>query len=265
MPARPVSFLLWFPLFWPLLCIQGCSSSAPEPSGPRPTGGFTSIVNEGGVDVHVVVAPSAPEGVSVTCKSPESESRVSTRVDQGTLYVDSRSSAMFGIIHFGRHESCVVDVKVQKLVSVTTRGSGDVEVDGGSAELERVETRGSGDVTVSALSTERLALRSSGSGNIRIHSLTANEVVAHMSGSGELEAAGKAKSLRVQSSGSGDLHARSLMTEESRVEASGSGDIALYTTRRADIRTHGSGDVVVAGKPAERVCEAHGSGDISWE
>jgi hypothetical protein len=249
--------------FLVLAAASGCSHRGGHVGqvqvGPRPSDGFSSIVVEGAVNTKVTVGPA--HEVAVTCDDPERVQYVETRIEGTTLIIDTH----FPELVFHRNDHCVATVAMPTLVSIATHGSGDVVVGGKGDGLARVESTGSGDVIVASASADGLEIHGSGSGNVRIAALTADHVSARTTGSGEVEVAGKTKTLEAEISGSGNLKARSLVTEDSSVRNKGSADVFIFASHRADVRTNGSGDVVVAGSPAERRCRANGSGDVRWE
>jgi hypothetical protein len=214
-------------------------------SEPRQAAGFSSIVANGSVDIHVVVGPEY--SVTVRCEDAKSSRYVETRVDGDRLIVDAKMPEhhWMGLVHYSSDEECSVDVALPKLESIAVNGSGDVDI--------------------ASARTSKLDLSMVGSGDVRVRDLEANEVFAKMNGSGDLELSGKAKVLHVQSNGSGDVDAGRFKTEESRVESNGSGDVHLSASRRADVRTNGSGDIMVLGHPAERLGGSNGAGEIRWE
>lgn len=123
-------------------------------------------------------------------------------------------------------------------------GMGRVVVFVASPVCPDIELEGSSDVLLSAVYQKTLTLR--------------------LSGSGAITADGRVDDLRVVLLGSGDVRAKDLETVSLDCELKGSGDIHARASQSVKSRLYGSGDIVVAGSPAQRDTRVQGSGDVRF-
>ena len=113
-------------------------------------------------------------------------------------------------------------------------------------------------LVLSALDAASLA----GSGDIHVEGITADRFVANLAGSGDIFLAGTTQHAKLSVAGSGDIHAMKLTATDADVSVAGSGDIEFKGTGDAKVAITGSGDVTCHGKPANLVQTVLGSGDI---
>ncbi len=104
-----------------------------------------------------------------------------------------------------------------------------------------------------------------GSGDMNVAGLAAGDFVASLTGSGDIRLAGKCDTANFQLTGSGDLAARDLEAQSATAKLTGSGDISLTARASASLGITGSGDIVVAGTPAQITRSVTGSGSIRSE
>lgn len=114
------------------------------------------------------------------------------------------------------------------------------------------------DITVRSLSSARLL----GSGDINIDGISAEKFTARITGSGDIRLRGTAGAADLGVTGSGDLNADELAAITASAKITGSGDISLKASDSADLSVTGSGDITVAGNPAKISRNVTGSGDI---
>lgn len=109
------------------------------------------------------------------------------------------------------------------------------------------------------------AFRLNGAVSVIASGLNAVSLTLEISGSGNFTVRGRVERLRVSISGSGDVDATSLRASVLSAHISGSGNIAAYASRSAAVDVSGSGDVVVAGNPAQRSVDRAGSGHVTFQ
>jgi len=236
-----------------------------ELSGP-----FRVVVSPGAPSLELSGAPSALAGI-------ESEVR------GGTLYV--RQKSRWGI-HLGpdkKRDEVVVRIGAANLRSLSTGGSGDVELERVGGERFSLASNGPGDVRARGAVRE-LLVTSSGSGDLDLRQLKADKLDLTMSGPGDVRAAGIGKELSARVSGSGDLEADALdlaravaritgpgnarlrgSARDLRAEVSGSGDFDGCDLQAEKVATvqRGPGNACVAGAIRQLEAEVHGSGDLA--
>jgi len=226
-----------------------CTAARAQPAAAD----FTTVASAGSYDVDVTVGPAA--SVKVTCKDGN-PAHVRTKVASGKLTIEDANLKPYS--------ACTVTVTTSALVAVESVGSGSTTVKGNGAGLASVTMAGSGRVVVAEAKTDTLTITARGSGDLRIDAITAKDVRAETSGSGTVHLRGTTKTTALTARGSGDLDARALEAEDAHVRGFGSADVSAFASRRADVETNGSGDVVIFGKPAEKNAQTRGSGSIRF-
>lgn len=114
------------------------------------------------------------------------------------------------------------------------------------------------DITVKSLSGARLL----GSGDVNVDGISAEKFTARITGSGDVRLRGTAAAADLRVTGSGDLNADELAATTATAKITGSGDISLKASESASLSVTGSGDITIAGKPAKMSRNVTGSGDI---
>ena len=186
----------------PVLALTGCglSDDGPRTTQTRDVAAFTRIDNPGSVDVRLRVGE--PQRIRVRAGEKVIDD-VRTDVRDGTLRITFDHDGWGG-------DDVVVEASVPKLTGIEASGSGDVDVDGISADAFEARSDGSGDITLN----------------------------------------GAAERLVVEVDGSGDAELAGLSARDARVVATGSGDVDVRADERLDVSLDGSGDVRYHGDPA---------------
>ncbi len=229
----------------------------------RAVGAFDAIANEVSLDVDITYGETP--SVTVTCDENLLENIVA-RVDGSTLVITTERSDGFWI-QLDPRTPCGVSVITPTLVSLSSYGSGDVEVLGPTGfALQEVLATGSGDVVIRPLlSTERFDGLATGSGALIVNELLAETVSLTSTGSGGLSVSGgSAGFLELVGSGSGDLEARGLVAQVVDATLSGSGDGEVTASEAITASLSGSGDLRVWGSPAQRDVNSTGSGEVRF-
>ncbi len=205
----------------------------------RSVSDFEAISTDGSMDL--VVRQAAKEAVEVLADDnllPLIETVVEPRAGGRTLVVRFKRGE-----NVSYRKSIRVTVDVIRLGSITTAGSGDVEVQ--------------------ALKTPALKLSISGSSDARLQDLDTEAFELRISGSGDVVASGKARSVKVSIAGSGDANLKSLVADDVNVRIAGSGDANVTANKTLDVSVAGSGDVVYGGGATVVKASTAGSGSIS--
>lgn len=227
----------------------------------REVGAFAAVADESGIDLNVTLGDTP--SVSVTCDQNLVDA-ILTEVDGDVLTVRIDSSVGHPV-ELLPETDCHVDVVATELRSVTSDGSGDIEVDGdGDLALEAVTASGSGDVLVHAhVVGDSVTFATTGSGEIVVDSLDVDDVTLASSGSGDLRVSqGSAGRLALSTSGSGDVLVRGVTVPSASATLTGSGDGEVTVTQTLDATLTGSGDLTVWGDPPSRDIQATGSGSV---
>lgn len=163
-----------------------------------------------------------------------------------TLALDSRGSADLRVGETGQ-------------IAANLKGSGDLE--GGSSGDVILKSRGSGDVELQDVASLEMSLH--GSGDLEAGNVDGSvELSSH--GSGDVELGDVDGSLEYSGHGSGDFEARSINGAQAYLKSHGSGDIDIAggSVETLDIIVRGSATVEFEGEAESANLSASGSGDI---
>ena len=140
-------------------------------------------------------------------------------------------------------------------------GPGPVKLVLTAPEVRSARISGAGSLSIDRLEGMRVDLGISGSGKLKVDKLEADVAGVDVVGSGTMELAGTVKSFRAAVQGSGDLKAEKLTAHDAQISAESSGLVQVTAKNSAKVRSTGSGDLVVLGRPA---CTVHalGSGRV---
>jgi len=207
--SRPTAALL--AVLVAALIAAGCSigDDGPTRSQTRDVARFTRVANDASVEVRVRVG--APQRVEVHAGEKVIDD-VRTAVHDGTLEVTFDHHGFGG-------DPVVVEATVPRLTAIDVSGSGDVHVDGVSANALEIRSDGSADVTVRG-AAGRLELDMDGSGDADLADLRAATAHVEMGGSGDADVRAEQR-LEVTVDGSGDLRYHGDPELERHVDGSG--------------------------------------------
>lgn len=184
--------------------------------------------------------------------------RVTSRVEGNTLYLGTR-----GIIVLIR-QPLKVELSLPVLEKFQMQGSGDSQVSGFHGSRLELSVTGSGDLNFAG-DYQQVQARSSGSGDLALSFTQLDSLDLVLQGSGDVSLKGQAKLLNFKLSGSGDLDSSAMKAKQVSVFCSGSSEVQVFAAQAITVRSLGSGNTTVYGKPAKRMIERSGSGEISWQ
>jgi hypothetical protein len=222
----------------------------------RPLGeGISNVDLSGPIDLTL------RQGTNVSLKVRGEQrllANIETSQDGDTLHIGTR-----GVL-FHHRQPLQVELVLPSLEKLDVRGSGDSTVSGFSGEHFALNLTGSGNVNFSGRFRQMVA-GVHGSGDLSLKGGDCDSVELEMVGSGQLSASGNARSVQATMMGSGDLDAQHLASDKVELNLEGSGTANIYARNSADLILHGSGDIRVYGKPAQRNVTRTGSGEVKWE
>lgn len=134
---------------------------------------------------------------------------------------------------------------------VVQRGSGRIELRGKVDRLEAVNS-GSGSLLADGLDAGDTRVTMNGSGRIHLGTVHGAALRATLYGSGGLTARGDVAMANVTVHGSGAARLAGLRCQRAELATHGSGDIAIAVSGQVTSRTDGSGAITVYGDPFER-------------
>ncbi|HYD82026.1 MAG TPA: head GIN domain-containing protein [Paucimonas sp.] len=185
-------------------------------------------------------------------------SKIVTTQNGNTLQIDIK-----GVI-INRHRPMVIELTLPALQELRVHGSGDATVSGFSGGNLQLALSGSGDMKFYG-QYQRITASLSGSGDLEVDGGNSDDVELTLAGSGDVTARGTAKRMTAKLNGSGDVHARELHADSVNLSLSGSGDAEIFAKSTVSVAIRGSGEVAIAGNPAQRNVSKSGSGDVRWE
>jgi hypothetical protein len=196
-----------------VLALAGCGfyDDGNRTTQTRHVDAFTQIENRDSVDVRLHVGE--PQRVRVLAGDKVIDD-VQTEVHGGVLEVSFDRDGLGG-------SPVTVEASVPRLTGLTVKGSGDVDVEGVTADDFEVRSKGSADIDVEG-TARRLDLDIEGSGDADLEQLAAREAHVSVDGSGDADIRA-ADRLGVEVDGSGDVryHGDPVVTQQ----RDGSGDI----------------------------------------
>jgi hypothetical protein len=141
------------------------------------------------------------------------------------------------------HEQITTIVKAPSISSITSSGSGDVNVLG-------------------PINGNNLVFKLNGSGSINLPVLTCNYLESTISGSGDISiAGGTADTEQLKISGSGSINAQNILAKSATTTISGSGSIKVSASETLNATISGSGSVYYWGRPVVST-DISGSGKV---
>lgn len=209
------------------------TATGPATTEARSVGEFRAVALSGGMDLKL--RQGTQPAVEVKAEA-NMLPFIETVVENGTLHVRWKRGSR-------------LRVKDTPVVHVT------------AVELQTISTSGSGDIDIAPLKTQKLGISLSGSGDIAIDSLQAEELSVSIAGTGDMRASGQASRLKLSVAGSGDIKADTLRADDVTVSIAGSGDASVHASRSLSVSIAGSGDVIYRGD-AQVKSSIVGSGSV---
>ncbi len=224
------------PLFFSLCCflltslLSGCGDDAvavecTDGSGTiqteqRSPGTFSGIVASDNINI---VLQQGPIGVRV--EADDNFLRHITTELRGTrLYIGVANDACLS------NGTANVYVTAPQLQSISTEGSGDI-------------------TGMATFSSDSFTVTSVGSGSVQVTGATTKAVAVSIGGSGSVRIKGRAATLTTQISGSGSLLAYELPIDDAILTLTGSGSAEVNAAKTLDVKLTGSGSVTYLGFP----------------
>lgn len=214
-----------------LLIASGCDMNWDSANCVKGTGGtqrkaldvaaFTGIVSEGAIDV--VIEKGDVQHVEVEGQ-PELIALVGTNVSNGVWHISTSKC-------YNTSEVFTVYITTTSLNNISVEGSGNVR----SADI---------------FGTGHTTLSSEGSGDIEIEAINDKVIEIALQGSGNVTLSGTCSELTASVEGSGDMRGKGLNANEARIEVEGSGSAEITAISKLNAQVQGSGDVRYLGKPA---------------
>jgi hypothetical protein len=223
----------------------------------RQVSGFTAISASGSFNVHVKI--DGTETVKVVADEKDIND-VETLVENGTLNIRQKHRLGFSLHNITNWHKVDVYVTSKALSSLTSSGSGSIQLDGSLTGNASLKTSGSGNIKGN-VNASNLAVSVSGSGNIT-SAITTEKLTASVSGSGGLTLMGNVKDAEIKVSGSGHIKAQELKADVVKATVSGSGNIYITAQKSLEGHSSGSGNIIYTGNATNVNVSSSGSGKV---
>jgi len=188
-----------------------------------------------------------------------------TKIEGDKLVVRRKSMAGSSIFPSFNSSEVTLAITGPSLRSIAVLGSGSVKAPGLTGDKIELSVSGSGDIEATGATGTSVALDVPGSGEIKLDAIASKSVKISVEGSGRIKASGTVDHVDGSIAGSGEIEARDLKAQSLDVDISGSGNLNGFAAKAATVQLTGSGDVTIAGNPAQRRSEHTGSGDITFK
>ena len=106
------------------------------------------------------------------------------------------------------------------------------------------------------------SISSRGTGSVQVSQLKTHNVSVDLSGTGTITLSGTTEAADLQLAGTGELDAEDLQAHEVTAQCSGTGSLLVWATQRLDARVSGTGSVLYKGKPEQLREQTSGLGAI---
>jgi hypothetical protein len=223
----------------------------------RPVSGFKGISAGTSCSVHVKI--DGTESLKIVADESVIND-YTTVVEDGILNI--RQKNRFSLSLFSRTFNHRVDIYItaKALSSLTSSGSGNIQLDGNLTGNAELKASGSGHITA-AVNASSLNTSVSGSGGI-VSTVNANQLNASVSGSGSITLNGAVKNADVKVSGSGNMKAKELKADAVNASVSGSGNISINADKKIIAHVSGSGNITYLGNATDINVSSSGSGKV---
>lgn len=218
----------------------------------RQVSGFKAISTSGSFNIHVKI--DGTETVKIVADD-DIINDITAVVEGGKLNIGySKRQWTF------KNHKVDIYVTARSLSSLSSSGSGNMELNGNLTGNTELRSSGSGHIKAD-VNGNTLQASVSGSGNIT-SAINAGEITASVSGSGKINLEGKVTKANVKVSGSGKINADGLKTDATDVSISGSGHVNISAEKTISGSVSGSGGVTYTGNATEVNVKRSGSGRI---
>jgi len=197
---------------------------------------FQSVVVSGPFKVYY--STDAETQVAVSAKDTDSRDRITTKVNNGTLYVSLDNN---GVKWWGVNKEFKVYVTAPKLNALTVSGAVNF-------------------VVIDILKSTNLSLILSGASNFS-GKIDAEEIKTNLSGASDCKVSGSANKFDLVCSGASSFKGADLKVDEADLDASGASSIKIHVTET--FKAHASGASSIQYKGSPKIYKQNASGASS--
>lgn len=162
------------------------------------------------------------------------------------------------------NEKGVLKIQIDNRYKILVKNSPTLTIS--SAQLNTVTSLGSGDIQLSKIKGDNLDVQLKGSGDFSIDKVVLNKLTFNSLGSGDATiTSSSSQTLNLSTQGSGDCRIRNYRADSIIGKSVGSGDFILadVDAKIIDILSKGSGDTDLSGKCDNLTIKSNGSGDFN--
>lgn len=185
---------------------------------------FQSVVVSGPFKVYY--STDAETQVAVSAKDTDSRDRITTKVNNGTLYVSLDNN---GVKWWGVNKEFKVYVTAPKLNALTVSGAVNF-------------------VVIDILKSTNLSLILSGASNFS-GKIDAEEIKTNLSGASDCKVSGSANKFDLVCSGASSFKGADLKVDEADLDASGASSIKIHVTETFKAHASGASSIQYKGSP----------------
>lgn len=222
---KKIALLLSVAFF--VLTVQACrkvSGRGPVVTESRSVADFKEIKSD--ISGQVYVTPSATYSVTIEAQQNVIDV-IETVLNDNRLTIRVKNNTSVRA-----EDNIIVRVASPDIRGLILSGSGNISAN-------------------SPIMTSDLYMKVSGSGDIYLNGLSAQSLDANVSGSGSIDIAGGSVNRQsLEITGSGDMDFLNMASGDADVKISGSGSAKVQATERLKVRITGSGNVYYRGSPA---------------
>lgn len=223
----------------------------------RPVSGFRGISAAASCTVHIKI--DGTESLKIIADESTLKD-FETVVENDILIIRQKNHLSWSLFSGFNHNRVDVYVTAKTLSSLTSSGSGNIQLEGSLTGNAEMKASGSGNINA-AVNATSLAVSVSGSGHIT-SAITAGQLNASVSGSGGLALNGAVKNADIKVSGSGNIKAKELKADVVNANVSGSGNISINADKKISAHVAGSGNITYTGNATDINVNSSGSGRV---
>ena len=155
-----------------------------------------------------------------------------------------------------------VDITVPVIRGAMNLGAGSIDIDRVQTDHFTASLASSGGITIHAMDVNELKAELAGAGSLGLAQIEAKGVDVDLAGSGTMRATGRAGTANLRLASSGSFDNPGFTARDANIVSAGSGAIRAIVTNAADIKSLGSGGIVLTGG-AKCTVSKMGSGNVN--
>lgn len=206
--------------------------------------------------VNVRIIQGEKPGVRVVAHSKRNASKMITREDGNTLYIEQEPT----VIHSRSGATKIIAGRVGQVLS-SLSGAMNINMSGGSITINGTNILDSEYIEITVRQMTSIELQ--GSSDVSYENFNQKDLSVSLYGSGDVYLSGTVDYLNVSIMSSGDVKGKNLIAKNAKLGVMGSGTIKANVANEVEALVTGSGHIKVAGNPVKQSRRVVGSGSIT--